>query len=76
MKRFNVGKYMKETKAKKAKILMETEKIKGLDEEMRIDEEDLKKRKESVEAKKKEMRAKEEQLNRLCTKVNHIDAVL
>ena len=75
MKRFNVGKYMKETKAKKAKILMETEKIKGLDEEMRIDE-DLKKRKESVEAKKKEMRAKEEQLNRLCTKVNHIDAVL
>ena len=73
MKWFNVGKFMK---SKKAKILMETEEIKGLDEEMRNVQGGWKKRKKIVEAKKKEVRAKEKQLRHLCTEVNHNGAVI
>ena len=69
MKRFSVGQFMREFKAKKARLIIKTEKMKELDEKLRRVEESLQKKKDDLEAKRKEVEAKQEQLNQLDSKV-------
>lgn len=63
---------MKEVKAKKAKMMMDKDTIKDLDQEIEAIQVTLREKEKEVEVKRKEVKAKVEKLRRMDMKVNKL----